>query len=186
MEQTDLQIFEWINNHYSSALDQVMWLVSGRLTAVPLYLILLWQIIKNYRRKTIFILLGIILLITASDQTSVLVKQTVKRYRPCHNEVLKDQVHLVNGHCGGKYGFYSSHASNTMALTVLVILLLPFAAWSKFLIIWPLLVGYSRVYLAAHYPSDVLVGWLAGAMLAGLIALGLRRLQVFPLQTVQS
>jgi membrane-associated phospholipid phosphatase len=31
---------------------------------------------------------------------------------------------------------------------------------------WPLLSSYSRIYLAAHYPGDVLVGWVVGSFAA--------------------
>jgi undecaprenyl-diphosphatase len=143
-----------------------MWFISTRFAAIPLYLILLVLLVKNYRKKTLVILFAIIALITASDQISVAFKNGIQRYRPCHNQNIQEKVHLVNDHCGGKFGFYSSHASNTMALTVFMLLVLPAAGWKKFLLLWPFGVGYSRVYLAAHYPSDVLAGWIAGSLLA--------------------
>ncbi|MCB0820770.1 MAG: phosphatase PAP2 family protein, partial [Bacteroidetes bacterium] len=135
---------------------------------------------RFYKKQVAAILLGVILLITASDQVSVAIKNSVQRYRPCHNEVVNKQVHLVNNHCGGKFGFYSSHASNTLALSVFVYLLLPALRWKKWLFVWPLLVGYSRIYLAAHYPADVATGWLAGAILAFAAFFTLRKFKVSP------
>ena len=38
------------------------------------------------------------------------------------------------------------------------------------LITWVFLVGYSRIYLGAHFPGDVLIGWIAGGLLGWTIA----------------
>lgn len=51
-------------------------------------------------------------------------------------------------------------------LIVLTILLVKSKAWKTILIIiwvlFPLLIGYTRIFLHVHYPSDVVGGWLEG------------------------
>jgi len=44
----------------------------------------------------------------------------------------------------------------------LILLLKKHYNYIGFLVIFPLLFGYSRIYLGVHYPGDILAGYLAG------------------------
>ena len=166
LKEFDFAYFNLINQAHTGWVDSFMFIISGKFTAIQLYLVILVLLIKRYKSKIWGVLLSIAVLITLSDQISVAFKNGIKRYRPCHTEELKQNIHLVNNHCGGEFGFYSSHASNTMALAIFTSILLPITSLKVFLMFWTAMVGYSRVYLAAHFPLDVLSGWLAGFALA--------------------
>lgn len=101
-------------------------------------------------------------------------KQLIDRDRPCHAVVAGAQpsdpsVRLVPGeHCPGSHSFPSNHASNTMALaSVGWWFTRRRTRWLWFLL--PLVTGYTRIYLGYHYPSDVLGGWLFGAVEAAAV-----------------
>jgi len=172
LNNIDVSILYWINGHHSDFLDQVMIFASGKLTWVLFYLFLLFLIIKKHKYKAILAVLFIAIAITLSDQTSVrLFKNIFIRLRPCHQPGVMENLRMIIG-CGGQYGFVSSHAANSFAFAAFIIPL--FKKWwiSMMMILWGLLIIYSRVYLGVHYPSDVIAGSIVG-MFAGGIAFGL-------------
>ena len=106
-----------------------------------------------------------ILAVTLADQVSVhLFKNTFQRLRPCHEPALNGLVHLFNGECGGKFGFVSSHATNSFNFALLSLLFIRKRWYTISIILWALVIGYSRIYLGVHYPGDVICGSLLGAL----------------------
>ena len=106
--------------------------------------------------------------IGAADLISVrLVKPQVARVRPCK----ADPEHVAHPFgCGSGQSFPSTHASDTAAAAAVFSWAAPRLSAAG--IALALLVGISRVYLGAHWPTDVLAGWALGAAVgAGLVLL---------------
>jgi undecaprenyl-diphosphatase len=171
-ERFDQQLFLFINSLNSPFADQVMHTLSGKLIWVPLYLAILIYLGIKYKRKFLIIIIFIILAATLADQSSVIVKNIVHRLRPCHEPSVMGIVHLVNGECGGVYGFVSSHATNTFDVALLSLSFIKKRWYSIGIILWASVISYSRVYLGVHYPGDV----LCGAMLGSFIGWGIYKL----------
>ena len=163
----DTQLFLFFNGMHSHFFDSFMFWVSDKTNWIPLYIVLLGYIILTFRWKSLWILLGIAVLITMSDQASVhLFKETFERLRPCHQPHLAGMVHLVNDHCGGQYGFVSSHATNHFAIALFTGLWIRNRWYWTGILVWAGLIGYSRIYLGVHFPGDVLGGAVLGMLLA--------------------
>jgi undecaprenyl-diphosphatase len=143
-----------------------MFWLSNKFFWIPLYLVFLYLIIKQYKKQSVLIILFLIALIVLSDQLSVhAFKNLFMRLRPCHEPNLAGLVHLVNGKCGGQFGFISSHACNHFALAVFLASLLGrrIRYFSLGILIWAGIIAYSRVYLGVHYPGDIIVGAIVGS-----------------------
>ncbi|HCX99044.1 MAG TPA: phosphatase PAP2 family protein [Bacteroidales bacterium] len=161
----DTQIFLLLNGLNSPFFDPIMIFFSSKLTWLPLYLLIIFYMYKRFGWRLIWPLIGILLVVVLADQTSVrLFKNIFERLRPCHNPDIMDMVHLAANRCGGKFGFISSHAANTFGVATFLALLFKRRWFTLWIIVWAIVVSYSRIYLGVHYPGDVLVGGLVGSL----------------------
>lgn len=169
LQTLDCQLFTLINGAHTPFWDGVMVFVSRRESWIPAYILLTGWLIWHFRRRAWLLLPLAFAAVGAADSVSSrFFKPWLGRLRPCHEPALARTLHLVTEvGCGGTYGFVSSHAANTAALATLLSLVLParFRTFKGGLIAWAALTGYSRIYLGAHYPGDVLAGWALGAAL---------------------
>ena len=170
----DTELFLYLNNLGSSSFDSFWTFLSSKAANISVYIALLIYFLqkkgfKSYKIRSldIFYIFSIVLvMIFISDQSANIFKDSFQRMRPCFNEIIQNSVRLVKDSCGGKYGFFSAHSSNSFSLAVFFGLL--YRDFSKypiyFTIIYAALISYSRIYLGVHYPLDIIFGALFGVI----------------------
>lgn len=171
LNRWDTALFLWLNGQHARWLDPVMFYLSDRNFWLPFYALFIGWLFWRLRRQAWGLLLAIALTVALGDQlTSSLLKPLTHRLRPCHEPAINQWVHVVY-ECGGRFGFASSHASNSFGFAMLMWLLLGrrFPALAG-LFAWAAVVSYSRIYVGAHYPLDILAGTGIGTLSAMMIA----------------
>ncbi len=163
---------EWLllcNSIHTPWLDNFFWTMSARwlnvLIALPLLMLMIHRRVKW---EAILLLMAIALTVLLCDQiASSIFKPLFHRPRPTHNPDLA--VITVNDYRGGRFGFISSHAANTFGVAVLLGQVFRNKFLACTLLLWAVVVSYSRIFLGVHYPADVLCGAAVGSVVAWLV-----------------
>jgi undecaprenyl-diphosphatase len=167
IKQVDWDATLFLNDWGNDAVDLFFNIVTHKFYAVPLYLYILFTLYKKLGVRNLAIaLIAIALLITCTDQLANLFKNGFERFRPFREPALEGLISKV-GKSGGTYGFYSGHASSAFALATFLwfILKRKHKTLGIVMLVWAVLVAYSRVYLGVHYLGDVLMGAFMGTLL---------------------
>lgn len=168
LNSIDTHLFLFLNGRHNTFFDFIMYWFSDKWIWLPMYLLIAFFIVKQYKMKGIVLLLLVGVVIALCDQTaSHLIKNAVQRLRPSHEPSLAGLVHLSKAGAGGLYGFVSSHAANAFGLATFLFFVLDnkFKLLKYWLFIWAVLVSYSRIYNGVHYPGDVIVAACIGTLI---------------------
>ena len=159
-----------VNGLHDMFQDAFWWMVTAKWSSLLLVLALAWILLHQNRRHALLVLAMLGLTVLMADQiSSGLIKHLVERLRPTHDPSLESMVHVINGYRGGMYGFVSSHAANSFAITTLIALVMRHRVVTLSMFTWALLQCYSRVYLGVHYPGDILGGIIVGVLAGWLV-----------------
>ena len=166
--QFDKQLLLMVNGSDSVFLDYVVMTLTNARTWIPLYLGLFYVVVMTHKpnwREILLVLaasgLCVLLAGTVDDE---IVKPLVARWRPTHDPEIGSLVDVVDGYRGGNYGFFSAHASNTFSIALFFSLLMRHKLFVAFMVSWSLVNCWTRMYLGVHYPGDITVGLLWGAL----------------------
>lgn len=171
--QWDLNLLFLINQQgHSGILNPVMLLVSDSLFLFAFGLVA--SIIAMWRYKvSLTVVLGLGLTLIASSQVCDFAKKETNRVRPYHSiggtwfhddGTWKQRPENATPRSGGS-SYPSGHSANAAAAALFLYL----AFRKKIVWLLPLLIGYSRIYLGKHFPSDVVAGWALGIAVASIL-----------------
>lgn len=168
----DKYILYWFNGSNSLFEDGLVSLLTSGMTWIPLYIALFYLVMKNNdTMEQIMLIVGSIILciILTGGIDDIFIKPWIGRVRPCNDPDINAHLNLITGQVESGFSFFSAHAANTMSLAVFLCLLIKDSIFKIVMIGWSLLNGWSRLYLGVHFPSDVLFGFLYGAVIGILI-----------------
>lgn len=140
-----------------------MTILSSYITWVIVFLLISYVMIRKDKvwglRASIFSLAGIGINSLANN----ILKEIIARPRPTFNDDIK---HLVNslGHFETNYSFFSAHSSNSFCFAIFAALYFKNIYLRITMLLWAILVAYSRIFVGQHYPIDIFVGSIFGIL----------------------
>lgn len=164
----DKELFVFLNGLGSESFDEFWKIITKQLYWTPFFMGVFYLLQRKIGWKNLgIVVVFLAALILFTDQVTNLFKNGFHRSRPCNNDEIKDVIRVVIYR--DSFSFFSGHASNSMASTMFIFLILKkYYKHTYLLFLFPFIFAYSRIYLGLHYPIDIITGYVFG-MLSGLI-----------------
>ncbi len=172
---------EWffaINKAHTWWLDYIMYAFGSVWAWFPLILVPLYFVFKRRKEWQSMLVCTLLTGIANGIITSLIIKPLFKRLRPTHHPLFMDDVRVLNEYiAGGDYGFISGHSTNAFAFAVLSALIVKNKWYSLAIFVWAVMMAYSRLYLSAHFITDVIPGMIVGSLIGWLLYLLFKYMQ---------
>ncbi len=171
LDSIDRSITLFLNGSHSLFLDNIIMVATSTWVWIPIGVMMIYVVYHNLTLRDFgMVMLMFFLCVLISDQvSSSIVKPLVHRWRPTQNPEFMYLVDVVNNYRGGRFGFYSAHASNTFTVAIFFSRLFGDKMVRLLMVSWALLNCYTRVYLGVHYFGDIVVGTCFGLLWGNLL-----------------
>ena len=172
----DKELLVFLNNLGTKNWDSFWLEITHQFNWSPLFLLIIFLVIRAFGwKRGGFMVLAMIVLVAFSDQFTNFIKNSFERLRP-NNEL--DVRYLLRTFTRPQsFSFMSGHATTSTFFSVFVVLLLRHKyKYIYFLLLFPMIFSYSRIYLGVHYPLDILVGIIVGITFANLYYLLIQKI----------
>ena len=173
----DYPLFEILNFDGGATLDSLMSAISGIVMWIPLYLLILYMVWRRWSwRGVVALILAVALALGLADLLAGIFKHSgplknlwpdfPARLRPMFSEGLSDVNIPSTNH--GRYGTVSAHAATIVSLSIISAYAIHRRWFSWLIALVAIAICYSRIYLACHFPQDILLGAALGVVTATL------------------
>lgn len=173
----DYPLFEILNFDGGTTLDSLMLAISGIVMWIPLYLLILYMVWRRWSwRGVVALILAVALALGLADLLAGIFKHSgplknlwpdfPARLRPMFSEGLSDVNIPSTNH--GRYGTVSAHAATIVSLSIISAYAIHRRWFSWLIAVVAIAICYSRIYLACHFPQDILLGAALGVVTATL------------------
>lgn len=180
----DHNLFLWLNFDGGAVVDRLMLLASTPAVWAWLYILIFWLVWRRGGWKGLALFVVVVAIaIGGADMVAGIFKHTgllknllpdfPARLRPMHTPELDGMIHSIK--VGGLYGTVSAHAATNVALAVLASIFIRRRWMTLLMVAVAIVVCYSRIYLAYHFPMDIALGAAVGALSALLALVVCRR-----------
>ena len=180
----DYPLFLWLNFDGGAAMDCLMLTASTPVAWAWLYFLIiyiLWR--RGGWRSVLLFLVAAAVAVVLGDMISGIFKHTgmlknlwaefPARLRPMYTPELEGAVSNILKK-GGQYGTVSGHAATMMAMAMVSVTIISRRWFACLMAAVVLVVCYSRIYLAYHFPVDIALGLLTGVVSGGVGLLVIR------------
>ncbi len=160
--EKDQQLLIYLSNLGTDFLDPIFMYITHQINWWPFFLIIIFLLLKKISLKQ-FGLLVLILTVffVFTDQMTNLVKYSVDRLRPVNDPLIEPYLRVLRK--ANSPSFFSGHASNSSGSILIIFLIMKrYYKYAWLIFFFPLIFAYTRIYLALHYPLDILCGYIFG------------------------
>jgi len=162
----DKQLLLFLHSKGSITWDGFWLFITNPIYWIPLFFLIFFLGYKALGLKKASLITFLILL---SGITSLLIvnfiKNNIQRVRPINDVSINNTIRVLIE--PSDFSFVSGHSTVSFTIAFIVFWILKKHYKFMFLIfLFPLLFAYSRIYLAAHFPLDIVFGMLLGYLVA--------------------